>query len=158
MAKAKKPIQKTINIKINSIDIFSKNIYRTVIKETDEFMFDVSTQTGLDSAMSLVVIFVRVNIKHTPDRKTFSEDVSASVMIGVSFKIENFEQDLEKTENGEYGVPKDLENMLKTVSISTMRGVMYSEFRGTPFHKAILPIIFSDTLKPTNDNLIGTIK
>jgi hypothetical protein len=68
--------------------------------------------------------------------------------------IENFEDTLKKDEDDKYIIPGDLEGMLKQISISTIRGFMFSEFRGTHLHKAILPILLSESLVAVDEESV----
>lgn len=141
---------KTLNIKIHGVELIEKLIYKTQIKEGDVLNFEVTTQSSTDIANSLIVIFIEVVIKRADDQNA----QVATMMIGCGFYVENFESSLEKNDKGEIIIPADLENWLKGLSISTMRGIMFSELRGTQLDKAILPIIMVDTLVPTEKKLI----
>ena len=57
------------------------------------------------------------------------------------FEFPEFDAHFTKREDNNFDIPVDLEIMLKSVSISTARGVVFSELRGTYLHGAILPLI-----------------
>jgi hypothetical protein len=48
----------------------------------------------------------------------------------------------------------DIENLLKSIAISTMRGIIFSDLRGTILHNAILPLVMADSFKPIKGTLL----
>jgi hypothetical protein len=133
--------QRIYNVRLDGIDIIEKAVFKTQVLEGDVFNFDIEVQTVADSIKNMLITFVnvRVNRKHTTD-------IFARLAVGFGYFIENFEDTLKKDEDDKYIIPADLEAMLKQISISTIRGIMFSEFRGTHLHKAILPILLSESL------------
>jgi len=146
--------QKTYNIKFQGIDLVEKKIYRVNIHDNELFSHEVITQSVADAEKNIVVTFVAVHVRTLNDSPT----LVAEIMAGFGFFFENFETVFAKGENDKHIVPLEVENLLKTIAISTMRGIMYSEFRGTQLHKAILPIIVTDSLKPMAGNLLDLKK
>ena len=140
-------------VKIEWIDIIEKSLYKVQIFEEEVFNFEVITQAIADSSKSAIVTFVIVNIR----RMNEANDLVAKIMIAVGFVVENFENAFKKDENNSYPIPIEFENTVKMMSISTMRGIMFSEFRGTRLHKAILPIILADSLKPLEGKNINDL-
>lgn len=141
--------KKTVNIRVHGIDLIEKNLYRAVIKDSDQFLFDTKVQTAVNNEQSLVVVFASVDV-----RRHDGNDLLANLVCGFGFQIDNF-QDFGKDVNGSYIIPPEIETMLRNISISTLRGILFSELKGTPLHRAILPIISLDSFKPTEGNIIN---
>jgi hypothetical protein len=139
--------KKTFSFRIHGIDLVEKSMFKGDVKDEDVFNYDVKAQLVGHPRTELIVAFVSVKIK-----KNESEDILAKVIIGVGFNIKDYENSFEKDSQGIHIVPTELEIMLKSIAISTMRGVLFSEFRGTPLHKAFLPIISPDTMQPVKGN------
>ncbi len=57
------------------------------------------------------------------------------------FEIQEFEKIFIKNSEGVFDMPEDLEILLKSIGISTTRGIIYSEVRGTFLHGAIMPLV-----------------
>ena len=78
----------------------------------------------------------------------------AKFRIAFLFEIEDFENVIKLNDQNIYIVPHHFENIFKPVAISTARGIIYSEFRGTYLQGAIMPVIFMNTLveEPINEN------
>lgn len=142
--------QRDYNIRFHGVDIIEKCLYKLSVTEEDVFFFEVKSQSLVDSAQKLIVTFVEVNIK-----KANSSEIIAAIICGFGYVVENFENSLEKNEESNYIIPSELEKMLRDVSISTMRGIMFSEFRGTQLHKAILPLIKSDSFMLAENDIIN---
>ncbi len=142
-------VQKRYSIKIHGIDIIEKSIFKTKVLEGDVFNFEVKTQTVPDSLQHLIITFISVQVT-----RIHTTDIFARLLVGIGYLLENFEETIENDEEGKYMIPPDLEGTLKQISISTIRGIMFSEFRGTQLHGAVLPIILSDSFAPVEGNLV----
>lgn len=146
--------EKVFNFRIDGIDLVEKQLFRTVVNEEDHFSFDTQVQTIIDEIKKIVVVFVGVNIKKGAE----PQPLCAKFLIAVGFIVDNFEISFDRNEQGQLVIPQDLDLMFKGVAISTMRGVIFSELRGTTIHRAILPVIMLDTLKPIAENLVDVKK
>jgi hypothetical protein len=144
--------EKNYQVRIEGIDIIGKSLYKFQIFEKDTFGFNIKTQLVGDSEKKVIVVFVAIEIKRLNDKN----DLLAEMLVGIGFIVENFTEVFNKDENGIHIIPAEFENMVKTISISTVRGIMFSEFRGTQLHKAILPIILTDKFVPTEENIYQT--
>jgi hypothetical protein len=142
--------KKALSYRIDSIDIIEKSLSTRKQIENDVFLFNVKTQSFLDDNKRIVIIIVVVSVF-----KNEKEDYLAKIGVAVTFGIENYE-DL-KMEDGTYNIPLEFENTLKQIGISTTRGILYSELRGTRLHGAIMPIITVDTLKQEDGDLLKDI-
>ncbi len=139
----------TYNISIHGIDILEKSIARVQLLPEDQFNFEVKTQIVTEASKKKIVTIVIVDIR----KANPSADHLGKLMVAIEFQFENFENGFTKKVNGVYQIPLPVENLLKTISISTTRGIMYSEFRGTQLHRAFLPIILTDSLMAIEGNL-----
>ena len=146
--------EKEFKIKIDGIDIIEKALYKHSVLETDNFNHKIITQAIANHEKKLAVVFVLIQI-HKMDE---TNELLGKIVVGVGFDIENFDDVFPKNENGVIIFPVELENFLKGIAISTVRGVMFSEFRGTVLHRAILPIILLDSLKPADANDISLME
>lgn len=146
--------QRNYRIKIDGVDLLSKTLNTLSTAENITFNHQLKTQAIGDEEKDMVVVFVQVKISNL----NMPSKVAAEINIAMRFGIENFKDVFPKNETGKYFIPSEVENLLKSMSISTMRGIMFSEFRGTPLHQAILPIILMDSLQPVDGNLSDEIR
>lgn len=72
-----------------------------------------------------------------------SEDELAKIRVGFGYLFQNLDKiDLD----GGRLLPRHLADMLNSISISTTRGILFSELRGTKLQKLILPIVSPQNL------------
>jgi hypothetical protein len=100
------------------------------------FNFNISIESKADASKKLVFVIVHVEIKN--------DDLSlvlGALSVSCIFEIVNFDEVIKIEENDRLDIPQRLIETLNTISISTTRGVMFSTFKGTFLHGAVLPII-----------------
>lgn len=139
-------------IRLHGIELisssFSKQPYIEGIKD---FNFNINIENKIDFDRKLVIAFVKIDIK--PFDAT--HPIIASFQAGIGVEILNFNDVIipdNTTSDGLIVLPKEFETVLRTIAISTMRGIMFSELRGTYLHSAILPIIITQVSLPENKN------
>jgi hypothetical protein len=54
--------------------------------------------------------------------------------------VENLEE-FRKKDSEEFEIPEFFNTTINSISLSTIRGIMYSHFKGTFLHNTILPIV-----------------
>jgi hypothetical protein len=144
---------KKYNIRIDNINIVEKSLSKAIVDQNTKYNFETKVQLLIDDTKKLVVAFVGVYIRKESDNSDM-----ANIMCAVGYFIENFDDIFEKDENSKVIIPPDLDNLFKSTSISTVRGLLYSELRGTALHGAILPLISMDSFVPVSSNLVDIIE
>lgn len=104
----------------------------------NNFNFNISLENRANATDKLVFVIVHVKIKNE-DQSIILGGLSVSCI----FEIVNFEKNVTIEPEGKIKLPKQLVDILNSISISTTRGVMFSTFKGTFLHGAVLPIIDS---------------
>lgn len=134
-------------IKFTGIEIVSKLLSERPKELTRNpiFTFEIKVENRVRAQDNLV--FAIVDIKITEADKP--DVILAKITTNCVFAIENFKDVIQLQNNGLYHIPPNLDAILRPVAISTTRGILYSEYRGTYLDSAIMPIIFMDTLKQT---------
>lgn len=100
------------------------------------FNFSISIESRADTVNKLVFVIVHVEIKN--------DDLSAvfgTLSVSCIFEIVNFKDVVKIDSDGKVNIPEQLTETLNSISISTTRGVMFSTFKGTFLHGAVLPVI-----------------
>lgn len=128
-----------VGIKFKAIELLKKFMLQRPDKGLDDevFHFDIKADLKVNPVEKALLIVVDIDV-----REFNKETVIASISVGYVFEVENFETAIVKKEETVYNVPTDIDFLLKTVAVSTTRGIMFSEFKGTYLYKAILPLIF----------------
>lgn len=101
--------------------------------KNEEFTFDVSLQIGNNAELKETIHIMQVLINTKKNKSK-----AGSIKLACSFFIPNSD---EYSTGNNVSLPQDFIYLLNTVVIGTMRGVMYSEFRGTILNNAYLPVL-----------------
>jgi hypothetical protein len=105
-------------------------------KPVTNFTFNINIESRADAVNKLIFVIVHVEIKNE-DHSVILGALSVSCI----FEIVNFEDVIKFDKEGKVDIPQRLIETLNIISISTTRGVMFSTFKGTFLHGAVLPII-----------------
>lgn len=121
---------------LKRIQLVEKTMLVVPRKESQiTFDYDISLNITLDPEKKHSIHYMSVSVNSKKDNKKI-----ASVSIACLFEIANFDN-LVLSDQNELALPQSLSNLLNTVVIGTLRGIMYSEFRGTLLDDAILPVL-----------------
>ena len=130
-------VEPPIQIKFSAIELIAKSLEPPIApieKENIDFNFLVDIRVSEQQKEALVLTDVTV-LKHSDKTKM------AFFKLLTSFEIMNFEESFKKVDDHKFEVPLALEILLKSAGLSTIRGVIYSELRGTYLQGAVLPLI-----------------
>lgn len=101
-----------------------------------KFNFKIQIESRADATKKLIFVIVNVEIRN--DDQSL---ILGSLSVSCIFEIANFEELIKIKSDGKIEIPQPLIDILNSISISTVRGVMFSTFKGTFLHNAFLPII-----------------
>lgn len=127
-----------VELQIRAIELLNSSIKLPANsnKPITNFNFNIGIESRIDAQNKLIFVIVHVEIKND-DQSIILGNLSVSCI----FEIVNFVDVIKVKTNGKVDIPQKLIEMLNSISISTTRGVMFSTFRGTFLHSAVLPII-----------------
>ena len=97
----------------------------------------------IQTDIKCVLILVEVNIANKSNSK-----ILGGVTVVYYFEVSDFDKLIILNDQGLYVIPPDFLNTVQPACISTTRGIIYSEFRGTFLQNAIMPIIHMQDMKP----------
>ena len=130
-----------LNFKIDNIEINKILINpEPSLFESDKYEYRLDVEHLFNVEESIVMINVGATV--FSKRKELLAEVNINIFYVVE-NIKNFENKKEK----KMGFPEDFSIALNSVSISTLRGIMFSQFRGTYLHNAFLPIVNPKSLE-----------
>lgn len=127
-----------VEMQIRAIELLNGSLNLPAKPNTPvtNFNFNISIESRADAVNKLVFVIVHVEIKN--------DDLSVvlgALSVSCIFEIVNFEDVIKVEADGKVNIPQRLIETLNIISISTTRGVMFSTFKGTFLHGAVLPII-----------------
>ena len=108
----------------------------TKLPEVKLFNFGVGVEARLNAEEKLLFVVSTVEIRND-DSSVLLADIKTSCV----FAIKNFDEHVKQSASGKLEINQYLLNTLNMVSISTTRGIMFTTFKGTCVHNAILPVI-----------------
>ena len=127
-----------VEMQIKAIELLnsSLNLPANPQAQITDFNFNINIESRADAVNKLVFVIVHVEIKNDDH-----SIVLGALSVSCIFEIVNFEDVIKVEVDGKVNIPQRLIETLNIISISTTRGVMFSTFKGTFLHGAVLPII-----------------
>ena len=141
MAEVKRDIP--INYRLKTIELIEEKLgclSKTDIEITRyHYRVNVSHKVKLDKKVIIVLVevFINTNIEDT---------IFGYIKVACIFEVDNLNSFINPNTQ-DVKLPSIFESNINSISISTVRGIMFSQFKGTNLHKAILPIIPPSTLR-----------
>ncbi len=137
--------QTGITYKINAVELLNLTMQHPTDQNVNynAFHFDMKLQHRVNDENKLVFVITNVTVK-SQDKQVEMATLQSSCI----FEVENFEN--LKGQDQKIQFPQEFLDEINAMSISTTRGIMYSEFKGTFLHKAILPVFKSESLRKTS--------
>lgn len=137
--------QTGITYKINAVELLNLKMQHPTDQNVNynAFHFDMKLQHRVNDENKLVFVITNVTVK-SQDKQVEMATLQSSCI----FEVENFENLMGQDQKVQF--PQEFLDEINAMAISTTRGIMYSEFKGTFLHKAILPVFKSESLRKTN--------
>ncbi len=138
--------EKQFNFQIKGIEILETSIVapKNRIDNNTVFGFDLQLNQSFNLERELVIVTCVINVLDN-DTKDKLGHIKASCL----YYVEKLEKYIDK-EQSTTTLPEGVTVMLNSISISTVRGVMYGVFRGTFLNGAILPVV--NPSKPADES------
>lgn len=137
MAKIK-PKDFKVEMHLRAIELLNSTLQSPVTSNEaiSNFNFNISIENRADPKNKLIFVIVHIQICNDAKSETWG-----SLSLSCIFEIANFEEVVKIESNGRLDIHNQLIETLNSISISTARGILFSTFKGTFLHGAILPIV-----------------
>ncbi|MBK9509968.1 MAG: hypothetical protein IPO04_11140 [Cytophagaceae bacterium] len=137
-----------INFQIKGIEALEFNITEPKVKIESEntFGFELLLEHNIDLEKNSVAVECYIKIGSENNATQF-----AALKTVCIYEIPDLNSHAISTKDN-IKLPDSLVVSLNSVTISTVRGVAFTLFRGTYLHNAILPIIDPSVLTPTSES------
>ncbi|MBN1184532.1 MAG: hypothetical protein JXB49_19725 [Bacteroidales bacterium] len=139
---ANKTSQARIQLKGIELLEVAVNIPKKKIEKEDIFNFNLNIEHKLDRSKELVFVIVSVGIFNNNDNTQQLGNIKTSCI----YQVDNLDSFLNEAKQAI--LPSDLTQSLNSISLSTTRGIMFSQFKGTHLHQAIIPLFDMSKMKP----------
>lgn len=132
-----KQTTENLNFQIRGMEILDSclNAPTSPLPSNPKFQFDLAIEHRVNLENKLVIVICKVGIRSESKEILYGELRGSCI-----FFVEKLE-DFFIAENNQLNLPDQLVVTLNSVTISSIRGLMFSFFRGTFLHQAVLPII-----------------
>ncbi len=135
-----------LGIRLKGIELLDGSLIRPedVKEDLTAFQFNLSLIHDIDKEKSLVFVIVQVEMTSVRLNKRVG-----SLSVSHIYELANFDDAVTIIEEGKFKLTEALTDVLNSISISTTRGVMFSTFKGTFLHHALLPIVNPKQIQQT---------
>jgi len=135
MTENKKEIN--VSFRLRSIDIIEEKLEQPLVQSNKMVLFKFATKAWhtIVPETKSISVQIEVNISADEDPKTLGY-----FKVGFIYEIENFNSFVKKKPNT-FQFPPDFPVILNSLSLSSVRGIMFSHLKGTFLHGALLPIM-----------------
>lgn len=141
-----------IAMRLVNIEILAKIVRgRPANFEDNFFTFNIKAETKISQEKKYVLVFLSVSI--IPGD---GEEPIANYKVVTIFEFPEFDEMIKLNEQNEYAIPTEVDQFCKSIAISTTRGIIYSELKGTYLHNAIMPLVNIDSLYTNPDEVKAT--
>ena len=132
-----KDIDFTAEIQYKAVEIIYSSLSAPVnAVGNNVFSFEIKTEIQLNDENKFVIVIISIKILNEGKDAQLGSLATSNV-----FYIDNYSKVVSHDAEGKAILPELFITTLNSISLSTTRGVMWSTFKGTMLHDAILPII-----------------
>lgn len=126
-----------IKFQIKGIEIsdITLNYPGKLLPKETKYNFEINLRHKIVGEENLIIVAPIINIIYDEDK-----EIHGSIRTSLIFQIENLEQ-FKKSDSDEYDIQESFITTLNSIALSTTRGIMFSQFKGTFLHHAILPTV-----------------
>jgi hypothetical protein len=126
-----------INFQLRGIEIIDISIIHPDKQLPIEckFNIDVNIQQKIIGNEKTIIVTPKVTVKIEEDNF-----VCGIISVNFVYVVDNLNE-FQKKDSEEFDLPDSFVITLNSISLSTIRGIMFSHFKGTFLHNTILPIV-----------------
>jgi transcriptional regulator with XRE-family HTH domain len=127
-----------IQLQLKTLELidFSLSFPQKEKRDAKVFYFNINIEHKINKEKKLVFVIINVNVFHE-DKETNLGSLKTSC----NFEITDIDKFCEFSQPDKIKLPLEIIETLNSISLSTTRGVMFSQFKGTFLHNAVLPVI-----------------
>lgn len=136
-----------IQMKFTAIELIEKSMAYSppsIPQDNIQYNFNYRIDIKLDQPQKIVVSICDITIVYANDpsiKFAYFKTICA-------FEFPEFDE-IFKRVGDKFDIPVDIEILLKSTGLSTTRGIIFSELRGTYLHNAVMPLV--DLITPIRE-------
>ena len=139
-----KKVSKPLSFQLKAIDLlsFGLNPPSKPFGSEVTFAFNINIEHRLNLENNIIIVICSIEILEESERISIG-NLTASF----NYELKDLDEIIdEETKNVAF--PDEFIYTLNSISLSTVRGIMYSNFKGTFLHNAYLPVLDPKGIKP----------
>lgn len=141
------PTQIQFQLKTIELLSFSLNAPQTTLANEYPCRFDITIEQQCNPEEKKIKVIATIAIIHEADQQQL-----ASLQSCCLYQIENLADFNTNPATKQVSLPDQLIITLNSISISTTRGILFAQLRGTYLHNLVMPIV-DPTQFVTNNNI-----
>jgi len=103
------------------------------LPEPTTFHFEISLEHRINDADNLAIVICTISIQEEDEKFKFGK-----IQVSCIFEVANMQVFRLESDNK---IPDSMLITLNSITVSTVRGIMFAEFKGTFLHNALLPVV-----------------
>lgn len=129
--------QQNINFQLRGIEIADISIRHPEkhLPIECKYNFEINIQQRIVGKENTIIVTPAITVKLDEDNF-----ICSTIKVNFIYQVENLEE-FRKKESEEFEIPEFFNTTINSISLSTIRGIMYSHFKGTFLHNTLLPIV-----------------
>lgn len=133
----KKSSEKSVSFQLKGIELLDLyfNHPKNEIPAQMGFNFEIKVEHKILADNNIIAVVITIDINNNP-----KEGKLGSLMASCIFEIQGLKEFIDPKKSLP-DLPQDFLAAINSISLSTVRGIMFSQFRGTFLHNAILPVL-----------------
>ena len=139
--------QLNVSFQLKGIELNSMNLNQPQIPLNQErnYNFNINVEQRINIEEKLVIVSTTIDLIHEADKL-----IHASIKTSCIFLVENLQ--VFNSDADQVKLPDQFVVALNSISLSTTRGIMFSQFKGTFMHNVFLPIVNPAAFIPQQGN------
>ncbi len=138
-----------INLQLKTIELlsFSLNAPQTTLANEYPCRFNITIEQQCNLEEKKIKVIATIGIIHEADQQQL-----ASLQSCCLYQIENLDDFITNPATKQVSLPDQLIITLNSISISTTRGILFAQLRGTYLHNLVMPIVDPTQFVTNNNN------
>ncbi|MEI6141677.1 MAG: hypothetical protein WCP85_20565 [Mariniphaga sp.] len=140
--------QLNVSFQLKGIELNSLSLNQPQIPLNPErsYNFNINVEQRINIEEKLVVVSTTIDLIHEADKQNHASIKTSCIFLVENLQVFNSATDLVK-------LPDQFITTLNSISLSTTRGIMFSQFKGTFMHNVFLPIVNPTAFNKPNRNV-----
>ncbi len=128
---------KQVSFQLKGIELLGIELNQATkpLPEPTTFHFEISLEHRINDSDNLAIVICTIGIQEEDEKFKFGK-----IQVSCIFEVANMQEFRSESDN-KIQFPDSLLITFNSIAVSTVRGIMFAEFKGTFLHHALLPVV-----------------